>query len=397
MNICILSRGHISKTRGGVDKVTTTLAEELTRRGYSIYFVSQWAPDKSEKLGERSYILPENKEYSEKNKEFLAELYKKNGIELIINQADSINLFNLIADSCGTIPIVSCIHSDPIYLIKGLQDCWDEWKLKKKWEFRILFPFYLAKILYIYHSRKKFLRNKYIELYSRSDAVILLSELFKKNFIRYSGIKDTSKLYAVPNPNTYLGYTGNTQAKEDLIIFVGRLDFQKRVDRLLKIWESASREHKSWKLKIIGDGDHADFYKTYAKKLNLRNIEFVGHADPTEYYKKAKILCMTSTHEGFGMVITEALQFNVIPMLYNSYESCNDIIEDNKNGILITPFSIYEYVSRLIGLMEEPESIERIQDGIKRFNNEDKFNRIPIANEWEKIIKRVTRKGRTLV
>lgn len=56
--------------------------------------------------------------------------------------------------------------------------------------------------------------------------------------------------------------------------------------------------------------------KNYAvcKKQHVGNIQFIGNAKLDNYYKKAEILCMTSSFEGFGLVLTEALQNGIIPI-----------------------------------------------------------------------------------
>lgn len=47
---------------------------------------------------------------------------------------------------------------------------------------------------------------------------------------------------------------------------------------------------------------------------------------------------MASAFEGFGLVLVEAMSYGVVPMAFNSFSNCSDIIDDDKNGILVTPF-----------------------------------------------------------
>ena len=74
-----------------------------------------------------------------------------------------------------------------------------------------------------------------------------------------------------------------------------------------------------WKLNIIGNGPDLDYLKKRANKMNLERIFFVGHQDPEPYYKRAKIFCMTSSYEGVPLVISEAQNYNVFPILFNSF------------------------------------------------------------------------------
>ena len=237
-----------------------------------------------------------------------------------------------------------------------------------------------------YYTRKNYAKRKLIEYYEKSDALIFLSKKFKNSFMQITGLKECNKLHFISNPNTYSDITpcDNTN-KENVIIFVGRLDFQKRVDRLLNIWKLVYKQHMDWKLIIIGDGSEKSFYENYSRKLQLDNIEFVGACDPTAYYEKAKIICLTSSHEGFGMAITEAMQYNVIPMVYHSYESVTDIIEDNVNGILVNPFSTKQFAKKLNRLIDNPQEVSRFQQNIASCDIKEKFSVERITNQLENL------------
>jgi len=44
---------------------------------------------------------------------------------------------------------------------------------------------------------------------------------------------------------------------------------------------------------------------------------------------------MTSRFEGWPMVLMEAMQMGVVPVVYNSFESLSDIVVDGENGYII--------------------------------------------------------------
>ena len=140
----------------------------------------------------------------------------------------------------------------------------------------------------------------------------------------------------------------------------------------------------------MGDGSERGFYENYSQKLKLKNIEFVGASDPTGYYEKAKIICLTSSHEGFGMTITEGMQYNIVPIVYNSYESITDIIEDNINGILIKPFRTKEFAKKLTELINNPEKLEKIQHNIANCDIKEKFSVERITNQLENLFQKLS-------
>ena len=80
---------------------------------------------------------------------------------------------------------------------------------------------------------------------------------------------------------------------------------------------------------------------------------------------------MTSTFEGYGMVLVEAQAFGVVPIAFNSFSSLSSIIQEGKTGVTVTPFDVTEYIDKLSNLMSK-ESLRfkmaaQAQDSVKKF------------------------------
>lgn len=390
MNICIFSYAHTSKLRGGVERVTANLTTELTNRGHCIYQISALTPIGEDLLELNQFTLPSSDINSTENIEFVRILLKEKNIEVILNQADVKSILDLIINTHYHIPIISCIHTDPQALIKATRDHWDERRIKDGKKFWFKYPYYLLRRIYQYHTRKRYISAKHREYYEKSDAIVLLSEKFKSSFIRISGIKDTSKLYSINNPNSYNVTSCTKLTKENTVLFVGRLEFQKRVDRLLQVWKKVYKICPNWNLKIVGEGTNKVFFEDYSKKLKLHNVEFTGARNPEEDYKSASLLCVTSSLEGSPCVIQEALQYNVIPIAFNSFESLDEIIDNGINGFLIKPFSTKLYAKTLIRLINDNKYREFIHCNIKKDNIVEKFSVERIANQWEQLFNKLT-------
>ena len=378
--------------RGGVDRVTDVLSEGLKKKGHTVYMISVSPPVGNDVLNEFQFQLPNTEIGSDENKRYLLLFYDTKKIDIILNQAERKDIFDLICDTHKNIPIISCIHCDPKGAIKGIIDLWDECKLKLGWKFYLQYPIHLARAIYRYYSRKKYISAKYREYYEKCNAIVLLSDKFKKSFTQLAEIKDDSRLHAISNPNSFTTPNAPLPDKEKIVLFVGRLDFQKRVDRLLRIWKRLHKNFSEWKLQIIGDGTARNFYETLCNELELSNVIFWGTCNPEEYYKKATIVCVTSSHEGFCMVITEGMQYKVIPIAFNSFESLTDIITDRKTGFIVKKFSEKQYSQILTTLMRNSEYREEIQNNISEFNKVSNFNTERIVNEWEKLLTSICRK-----
>lgn len=174
-------------------------------------------------------------------------------------------------------------------------------------------------------------------VYNHSDVYQVLSPSFVERFKNFTGIKNPKKLMVQTNPVTI--ETGDfvlkPANKEKEIIYVGRIDYnQKRVYRVIDTWALLEKRYPDWRLTIVGDGVERENIEKQAKALGLKNVSFEGFKSPIEYYKRARILMLTSEYEGFPLVLAECMSFGVVPAVYGSYSAVYDIVNDGVNGIV---------------------------------------------------------------
>ena len=137
-------------------------------------------------------------------------------------------------------------------------------------------------------------------------------------------------------------------------------------------------------MQIIGTGPDEETYKNIINSQNITQVEMTGYKHPLEYYKKASIISVTSANEGWGMVITEAMQMGVVPIVMDSFESLTDIIDDNINGYIIPNNDIDIYTRKLLYLMNNPIVINNMaKQSIKKSHN---FSINNMVNKWNKLI-----------
>ena len=150
---------------------------------------------------------------------------------------------------------------------------------------------------------------------------------------------------------------------------------------MIDVWKKIYRKFPDWNLLMIGDGDDKERIIEYSKKRNVDNICFIGNTTLDDYYRKAEILCLTSTFEGFGLVLTEALQNGVIPIAFDSYNAVRDIIDDGMTGMLVKPFSIKGYADKLSILMSDAH-LRNTMRGKIRNNKLSSFSEDKVYSSW---------------
>jgi len=242
---------------------------------------------------------------------------------------------------------------------------------------------------YYYHKSMMRTRRRHVELYTICDQYVLLSKRFIPVFKSITNLeeKDLNKLCCISNPLTILPPTSiNYTEKENKCLFVGRLTKQKGIPFLLMIWKEIELNNFDWSLDIVGEGEMRPYIESFITENNLMRVRLIGaDMDMTKYYKKAKILCMTSIYEGYGLVLTEAMAFGVVPIAFSSYKSIFDIIDNKVDGILIKPFNLNIYSSSLLEMMHDACDLNNMStQGIVKSNQ---FRVDQILKSWSGLIR----------
>jgi len=365
----------------------------LKQRGYGVYLVAWQKYSRSKQytpVAEQIVLPNENDLCCEENIRCFSDFIKEKKIDVILNQfgpfSDFSNICIIVKERTKT-KLLSVIHFDPDFAIKvyladlSLLDFRYFLVRQIRFYLKRMFPYKLKRLM-------RHFSHTYNRLYSKSDAVVLLSEHFKPTYKKMTGLDDISKLEAIANPLSFEAQEGIC-IKEKQILWVGRFELmQKRPERMVQIWSYLEKKHPDWKLVFLGDGPCKPEVEQYVKRLGLKNVKFKGFIDPVDEYKKSAILCMTSTYEGFGMTLTEAMQFGAVPVAFESFESLRDIIDDGVNGYRIKPFDLKMFASRLSHLMTDEDLRKNMSDNAKR-KVLDKFSPDKIAAQWVTLLNKV--------
>ena len=159
----------------------------------------------------------------------------------------------------------------------------------------------------------------------------------------------------VPNIVT-LNDNKNASAQEcKRIIFVGRLEYQKGLDDLIKIWELVQKKHDDWQLDIYGDGTQKARLQSVIQERKL-HVNLWGSVDHIfEYYMRSSMLLLTSVYEPFGLVMPEAMSCGLPVVAFDCPYGPADIVSDGVDGFLIKNRDVKAFADRVCQLIEDKE------------------------------------------
>jgi glycosyltransferase involved in cell wall biosynthesis len=383
MSILFFSKQPPNGMVGGVERVVEKVSTGLREKGLTVYTASFYAEQPKPKenhffIGSvsRKKTIAEIITIIQQNNITTIVLHETgyNGIILFMAVKLQLPAIHLIIERHHVIPDNAYIVSWCLYSLKNSTF------IRKIFKGAFILPFITLSIM-----------RSYIAFYlmvTISDQFVLVSrEFFKdlKKRLFFIHVNE-KKLAVIPNPLSFFFDEIDVSQKENIVLFVGRLnDFDKNIFEIVKIWKKTKNEmtEGNWKLLIIGDGPDKEEMIKLACKYHLKDIEWLGRQNPIEWYKKAKILMLTS-REGWGLTLTEAMQFKVIPIAYQSYSSVTDIIRNGYNGFLVRKNDRKGYVAKLCWLMRNADTLDTLRENGYRYI--EKFTLDKIVKQWLELL-----------
>ena len=228
-----------------------------------------------------------------------------------------------------------------------------------------------------------------------SDAIVVLSKKYIKDLESYI-VHSNTKIYSIPNPNTFETQNIDFSLKKNEILYVGRLDSAEKAPiLLLQIWRKIYKKHLDWKLVIVGEGCAKDEMNSYVNKYKLPRVFFEGiKSNIEDYYKSASLVCLTSVSEGWGMALTEGMTYGCVPFTFNNSGSSYDIIDDNINGCLISSYNINEYAKRLSYVMSN--NYQLLAMGKCALEKSKMFSVQNVVKKWDILFENIIKKRNCL-
>ena len=159
------------------------------------------------------------------------------------------------------------------------------------------------------------------------------------------------------------------------ILFLGRLSPEKGVDHLLQAWKLVRPNGR--KLIIAGEGPEEPKLKALAKRLALRDVDFVGFLKGDQqraiWAQTAFSVIPSIWSEPFPLTFLESWTQDRT-FVANRLGAMAEVVIEGKDGLLAEPFSPASLSAKIQELIENPDRCTEMgQAGKGRILNE--FNR----------------------
>jgi glycosyltransferase involved in cell wall biosynthesis len=153
-----------------------------------------------------------------------------------------------------------------------------------------------------------------------------------------------------------------------VITFVGRIVKDKGINELVHVFSLLSQEYSHLRLLLIGDyKNESDPISVESKNMIEKNsrikyLEF--QEDVREYLAVSNLFILPSYREGLPNVLIEAGSYGV-PMIATDINGCNEVIENNVNGLLVKKKDLGALSGAIQKFVEDTSFYDRIQTNVR--------------------------------
>ena len=220
-------------------------------------------------------------------------------------------------------------------------------------------------------------------LLNQAGRIVAQSSNTKQNANRY--YKPRKEISVIPL--SYVPFKFNPVSRMELglekdksyLISVGRIVKRKGFDYLIRSLEFLDDDVE---LLIVGDGyEKAHLYELARKLRLIDRVHFLGEISEEQkfqYLSNSDIYVLSSLHEGFGIVLQEAMQVG-LPIVSTNNGGQVDIIAHNVNGLLVEACDAEALAKAIKVLLTDNKMYQYMSvnnmEAIKKFNTDKIVNR----------------------
>ncbi len=285
--------------------------------------------------------------------------------DVVVLASDWQTLMGAVNDSASPIPVIAEFHNTYDYVMRkvGMSDGWLKSKITQ---------------LYYRQTTKDLGKCAQLVVLTESDA-----HGWRRHF---------KNVTVIPNPVTlYPDVIDDVPKDQGRIIFVGRFNHEKRIDRLITAFSMIADKYPSWHVDIFGDGNEKEnlIRQITVSKLESRVIIHEPTKAIYDEYKRSEMLALCSEHEASPLVLVEAMACGVPCVSLDCPNGPREIINDGENGLLAKDGDVEDLSAKIEWLITHERERKNMGKKARVFAATRKQE--VLMGQWEELYKSVIR------
>ena len=358
MKILMLTWEYPPRIVGGIARVVHDLSKRLIKDGHDVYVVTYRegsAPYYENDKGVHVYRVDN---YMINPNNFIDWIMQLNfnmvaKVNELIAKGEKFDVIHahdwLVAYAAKTLknsydlPLVSTIHATEAGRNGGIHDEVQRYINDTEW-------------MLTYESSEVIVNSKFM----KNDLQRLFGLPYEKINVVANGINSTAYSGVEKDYDFRRQYAADN---EKIILFMGRLVYEKGVQHLISAMPKILENYHDAKLVIAGKGGMLDELKAQVEAMGLgQKVYFTGYLNAkqvSKMYKCADISVFPSTYEPFGIVALEAMLAGV-PTVVSDVGGLNEIVEHGVDGMKSYAGNPNSLADSILALLFNPQLCDSI-------------------------------------
>lgn len=196
----------------------------------------------------------------------------------------------------------------------------------------------------------------------------------------------------IPNPVTDKVFDIQPVEKQDRLIAVGRLAYQKNYPMMFEAFKRLMDEFPSYQLVIYGDGPQREELEFQVSSGKIQDrVVLAGRTEKViEEMNSSRVFLMTSDYEGMSNAMLEALCVG-LPIITTEVSGARDLVENGVNGFVTKPRDVEEFTKAIRKVLSDKELMERME--VNNKNKAKAYQKDHIVDQWESLIQQIVKES----
>ena len=195
----------------------------------------------------------------------------------------------------------------------------------------------------------------------------------------------------IPNPVAFYPDAVDDIPKDPgRIIFVGRFNHEKRIDRLVTAFSQLADNYPQWHVDIFGEGNEKELIEQKIRDYHLEDRVIIHNPTKAivDEYKRSEMLVLCSEHEARPLVLVEAMACGVPCVALDCPFGPREIITDGVTGLLARDGDVQDLAAKIEWMIVHNE--ERQEMSRRAREDAAQYKMSVIMKYWEELYTGVT-------
>jgi len=213
-----------------------------------------------------------------------------------------------------------------------------------------------------YNFKCKIFDRTFLALKNNKNTVCFTKSKAAAKFLNSKGFKHSVPIGVGLNTDNFMNEENSSIETNEKntwnMVYVGKIEPRRNSLLLLDILEDVSSKREDIRMTVVGTGEkeYLDNWKNKAKPLIDKGILIyipgMKQAELKDLYRQADIMIFPSNYEIFGMVLLEAMYFD-LPVVSSDNGGSDTLINHNENGVIVESFDMGKWSEAILELHDD--------------------------------------------